>query len=96
VLNIKLLAIRSSPHSSSSSECEEGKTYNEKMQFSHTIIHDIYRTRTFAIEFLWRSKRSWRASEQKGPRITLVDPMFIEELEEDEAMEQQFVEAQAV
>jgi hypothetical protein len=33
VLNIQLLAIRSSLHSSSSSKCVEGKTYNEKIQF---------------------------------------------------------------
>jgi hypothetical protein len=31
VLNIELLAIRSPPHSSSSSKCVERKAYNEKI-----------------------------------------------------------------
>jgi hypothetical protein len=31
VLNIQLLVVRSSPHSSSSSECVERKAYNEKI-----------------------------------------------------------------
>jgi hypothetical protein len=61
VLNIQLLVVRSLPHSSSSSECVEGKVYNEKMQFAQMIIHDIYRTRTFAIEFLRKSKRNWHS-----------------------------------
>jgi hypothetical protein len=30
---------------------------------------------------------------QKGPRATFMDPMFIEEFEEDKVVEQQFVEA---
>jgi hypothetical protein len=42
---------------------------------------------------LHRSKRSWHAKEQIGSRATLVDPMFIEDSEEDEAVEQHFVEA---
>jgi hypothetical protein len=33
VLNIQMLVVRSSPHSSSSLECEGGKTYNENVQF---------------------------------------------------------------
>jgi len=33
LLNIELLAIRSSSHSSSSSKCAKGKVYNEKIQF---------------------------------------------------------------
>jgi hypothetical protein len=57
VLNIQLLAIRSPPHSSSSSECEEGKMYNEKMQFVQTIICGIYKTRTSLIEFLCKSTK---------------------------------------
>jgi hypothetical protein len=78
-------------HSSSSLKCARGKKYNEKMQFVQTIIHDIYRTRTSAIEFLCRSRRSWHAREQTRPRATSVDPVFIEELEEDETMEAQIV-----
>jgi hypothetical protein len=31
MLNIQPLDLRSPPHSSSSSECAKGKTYNEKM-----------------------------------------------------------------
>ncbi len=62
------------------------------MQFVQTIIHDIYRTRTSAIEFLCRSRRSWHAREQTRPRATSVDPVFIEELEEDETMEAQIVQ----
>jgi len=31
VLNIQSLVVRSLPHSSSFSECAEGKTYNEKI-----------------------------------------------------------------
>jgi hypothetical protein len=50
-LNIQLLAIRSPPHSSSSLECQEGKVYNEKMQFMQTIIHNIYKTRKSVVEF---------------------------------------------
>jgi hypothetical protein len=57
VLNIQLLAIRSPPHSSSSLECEEGKMYNEKMQFVQTIICGIYKTRTSLVEFLCRSTK---------------------------------------
>ncbi len=56
VLNIQSLAIRSSSHSSSSSECAEGKVYNEKIHFTQTIIQDIDTIGTFAIELLRRSK----------------------------------------
>ncbi len=58
MLNIQLLAIRSLPHSSSSSECAEGKAYNEKIQFVQMIIHDIYIIRTSTIEFLRKRRRS--------------------------------------
>jgi hypothetical protein len=34
MLNIQPLVVRSSPHSSSSSECVEGKAYNERIQFA--------------------------------------------------------------
>ncbi len=83
-----MLVVRSQLHSSSSLECVEGKAYNEKMQFSQTIIHNIYRTKTLAIEFLCRSKRNWHAKEHIGLGVTLVDLVFIEESEEDKAMEQ--------
>jgi hypothetical protein len=42
------------------------------------------------VEFLRRSRRHWHVKEQIGPRATLVDLMFIEELEEDKVMEQHF------
>ncbi len=57
MLNIQPLAIRLSLHSPSSSECEEGKTNNEKMQFTHTTIQDMYKIETSRIEFLCRHRR---------------------------------------
>jgi hypothetical protein len=66
--------------------------YNENIQFVQRIIQDIDIIGTIAIEFLHRS-RCWHAREQRGLRATLVDPVFIEELEEDKAVEQHFVEA---
>jgi hypothetical protein len=38
MLNIQPLVVRSLLHSPSSLECEEGKAYNEKIQFAHMII----------------------------------------------------------
>jgi hypothetical protein len=58
------------------------------------IIHDIYKIGTSVVEFLHISKRSWCAREQTKPRVTLVDPVFIKESEEDEDVEQHFVETQ--
>jgi len=63
LLNIQLLVIRSSPHSSSMLECVKGKVYNEKIQFVQIIIEDINKTRTFVIEFLRISKKSWHPKE---------------------------------
>jgi hypothetical protein len=57
MLNIQQLAIRLLPHSPSSSKCGKGKVYNEKMQFMHMTIQDIYRTRTSTVEFLYIRKR---------------------------------------
>ncbi len=74
-------------HSPSSLECEEVKTYNEKMQFVHTLIQDIYRSKTSTIEFLHICKRGWSSSEQARPITTLMDPIYIEELVEDEGVE---------
>jgi len=51
MLNIQLLVIRSSLHSTSSLECAEEKTYNENMQFVQMTIHYMCRTRTSAVEF---------------------------------------------
>jgi len=59
------------------------------------IIHDIYRTKTFVVEFL-HSRKSWCARKQTRPRATLVDPMFIEKSEEDKVVEQHLVETQVV
>jgi len=56
VVNIQPLTVRLLLHSSSSSECAEGKVYNENIQFAHTIIQDIYTTGTLTIEFLRRSR----------------------------------------
>jgi hypothetical protein len=56
VLNIQSLAVRSLLHSSSSSECAEGKAYNEKIQFAQIIIQDINTIGTSTIELLRRSK----------------------------------------
>jgi hypothetical protein len=89
MLNIQSLVVRSLSHSSSSSECVEGKMYNEKMQFVQTIIHDIYKTGASTVKILRRTRRSWCV----GLKVTLVDLVFIEELEEDEAVEQHFMEA---
>jgi hypothetical protein len=57
VLNIQLLVVRSSSHTSSSLECVEGKAYNEKIQFVHKIIQDIDTIGTFVVEFLCRNRR---------------------------------------
>jgi hypothetical protein len=56
VLNIQPLDVRSLSHSSSSSECEEGKVYNEKIQFAQIIIQNIDTTGTSVVEFLHRRK----------------------------------------
>jgi hypothetical protein len=56
------------PHSPSSSECEEGKEYNEKMQFVLSIIPDIYGLETSIIEFLHRRKKGWSSNEQARPK----------------------------
>jgi hypothetical protein len=75
----------------SSLQCVEGKQYHEKMQFAHSIIQDIYRSRTFVVKFLNRWKRSWSSSEQGGPKTTPVDLIYIQELDEKEGVEQQYV-----
>lgn len=54
------------PHSSSSSKCEEENEYNEKMQFVHLIIPDIYGSGTSIVEFLHRCRKGWNSSEQAG------------------------------
>jgi hypothetical protein len=61
--------------------------YNEKMQFAQMIIHNIYRTGTFTYEFLCKSRRSWCVGEQTRLGATSIDPVFIEELEENEIVE---------
>lgn len=73
VLNIQLLAVRSSSHSLSSSKCEERKQYHEKMQCVHSIISEIYRSGSYAVEFLKRQRRGWSSREQGGLRATPVD-----------------------
>jgi hypothetical protein len=45
---------------------------------------------------LYKHIRGWISSAQARPRATLVDLVNIEESEEKKAMEQQFVEAQAM
>ncbi len=71
----------------SSSKRAKGKSYNEKIQFAKMIIQYINITRTYVVEFLCRSKRCWCVKEQIGPRATSIDVMFIEESQEDKAME---------
>jgi hypothetical protein len=51
------------------------------------IIQDIDTIGTSIVEFLCRSKKRWCVKELIKTGATLVDLMFIEELEEDEAME---------
>jgi hypothetical protein len=80
-------------HSPLSSKCEKGKTYNEKMQFVHTIIQNIYKTETLIVEFLRRCIKGWSSSEQARPRATSTDLIYIEKLEKDEGVEQRFVKA---
>jgi len=92
MLNIQPLASRLPPHSSSSSECVEGKAYNEKIQFAQTIIQDINTTKTSIVDFLHRSERRWCPKEQKGLKTTSIDSVFIEESEDDEGVQQHFVE----
>jgi hypothetical protein len=87
VLNIQPLAIRLPFHSSSSLECAKGKAYNEKILFVQMIIQNIDIIGTFEVEFLCRSIKHWCASEQIGPKATLIDLVFIEESEEDEVVE---------
>jgi hypothetical protein len=83
-----IIAVGSSPHSPSFSECEEGKAYNEKMQFAHTIIEDIYKFETYAVEFLCICRKGcWNSSEQAKPRATLVDLMNIEKSKENKGVE---------
>ncbi len=60
------------------------------------IIQDIYRSGTSTIEFLHRHKKGQSVTKQIGPRVTSMDLVYIEESKEDEVMEQQFVEAQAM
>jgi hypothetical protein len=57
------------------------------------IIQDINTTEIYVIEFLRKSKRRWRPKKQTRPRATSIDPVFIKELMDDEAMEQHFVDA---
>jgi len=96
MLNIQPLALKLPLHSSSSSECVKGKAYDEKIHFVQTIIQDINTTRTYVVEFLDISKRRWCPKEQLGPITASIDLMFIEELEDDEGVEQHFVEEQTM
>ncbi len=61
MLNIQLLVVWSSLHSSSS-KCAKRKVYNEKIQFAQTIIHDIDQIGTSEVEFLHKSKKHWHAN----------------------------------
>ncbi len=83
----KARVVTSSLHSSSFSECVEGKPYNEKIQIAQMIIRDIYMTRRFAVEILRRSNKHWCVREQTKLRVTLVNPMFIEESKENKIVE---------
>jgi hypothetical protein len=58
------------------------------MQFTHIIIQNIYKTGTFVVEFLRYYRRGNSSSVQAGLKATLMDPVNIEDLEEDEGLEQ--------
>ncbi len=60
------------------------------------IIHDIDTIGASIVAFLRKSKRCQCARKRMGPRATLVDMVFIEKLEEDEVVEQHFVEEQTM
>ncbi len=93
MLNIQSLVMKLSLIHHHLWNVQEGRhIYNEKLQFAQTIIQNIYITGTFIVEFLCKGKRHWRARKQTGPRATSVDIVFTEELEEDEVVEQHFVE----
>jgi hypothetical protein len=79
--------MRSSPHSLSSSKCEERKQYHEKMQFVHSINLDIYRLGSYAVEFLKRRRRGWSSREQGGLRATPMDPVQIQEFDKKKGVE---------
>jgi hypothetical protein len=93
VLNIQPLAVRSMLHSSSSSESAEGMTYKVKIQITQMIIQDIDTTKTFIVEFLYKSRQHWCARGETWPKATLINLVCIEESEEDEAKEHYFMEA---
>jgi len=57
------------------------------------IIQDINTIRTYVVEFLRKSRWRWCAKEQTKPGAILIDPVCIEELEEDKVEEHHFVEA---
>ncbi len=80
--------MRSLLHSLSSSKCDEGKHYHKKMQFTHSIIQDIYRSGTYEEEFLRRQRKCWSSSEQGSPRVTPMDLVYIQESNKEEGMEQ--------
>jgi hypothetical protein len=52
------------------------------MQFAHSIIQDIYKSRSYAVEFWKRQRRSWSSREQGGLRVTPMDLIHIQELNE--------------
>ncbi len=96
MLNIQPLEMRSPSHSLSSLECEEVNQYHEKMQFVHSIIQDICRSRKFVVEFLRRLIRGWSWKEQGGLKITQVHLIQIQESNGEKGMEQQAMKGQAV
>ncbi len=86
--NIQSLAMKLPLHSPSSSKCEEGKQYHEKMQFVHSIIQNIYKLGTSVVEFLRRQRKGWSSNKQGGLGITLVDLVCIHKLDEKKGVEQ--------
>jgi len=82
------LVVRPLLHSPSSLKCEEGKTYNENIQFMHTIIQDIFKSKTSIVEFLHKCRRGWSSSEQAGPKITSLALVYIAKSVEDKGVEQ--------
>jgi hypothetical protein len=54
----------------------------------HTIIQDIFKSKTSIVEFLHKCRRGWSSSEQAGPKITSLALVYIAKSVEDKGVEQ--------
>jgi len=57
------------------------------------IIQDIDTTKTFIVEFLHRSRQHWCVKGETRAKATSINPVCIEESEEDKVEEHYFMEA---